>query len=143
MRRATYDRLGPFDELFGVGSIPAGEDTDYIFRAYSAGIKIEYAPEVVAYHHHGRRIPAEARQLWRNYMIGSGALYAKYLFKCPSLCQQLRWDLKNLVEEIMAHRNLFLPEYDFSYSDKIRCYALGASSYLRALSQSRQRSNRP
>jgi glycosyltransferase involved in cell wall biosynthesis len=34
MRRSVYERLGPFDERFGVGSIPAGEDTDYIFRAY-------------------------------------------------------------------------------------------------------------
>jgi glycosyltransferase involved in cell wall biosynthesis len=140
MRRAVYQRLGPFDELFGVGRIPAGEDTDYIFRAYAAGIKIEYAPDIVAFHHHGRSSPVDARRLWRNYMIGSGGLYVKYLFKCPSLCRQVGWDLKNLVKETMARRNLFLPEYDFSYADKMRCYALGAALYLRTVVESLQQS---
>ena len=37
-RRALIERLGPFDEDFGPGSlIGSGEDTDYIFRAYLAG----------------------------------------------------------------------------------------------------------
>ncbi|MBV8701943.1 glycosyltransferase family 2 protein [Bradyrhizobium sp.] len=130
--RMVYERLGPMDELFGVGSIPAGEDTDYIFRAYTAGIKLEYMPNIVVYHHHGRQTSEAAQRLWRSYMIGSGALYAKYLFKCPDLCRQAPWDLKGFVRETLARENRFLPEYDFSYADKMRCYAAGASSYLSA-----------
>ena len=41
MRRAVYERLGPFDENFGVGRIPSGEDTECIFRTYAAGLKFE------------------------------------------------------------------------------------------------------
>jgi len=133
MRRAVYERLGPFDENFGVGRIPSGEDTEYIFRAYAAGLKIEYAPNIVVFHHHGRKTPVDARRLWQNYMTGSGGLYAKYLFRCPSLCGQLRWDLKGLAKEISTHKNQFLPEYEFSYADKIRCYIRGASLYLLAV----------
>jgi glycosyltransferase involved in cell wall biosynthesis len=133
MTRAVYERLGPFDENLGTGtSIPAADDTDYIFRAYTAGLKIEYVPDIVLFHYHGRKTPVEARRLWQNYMIGSGALYTKYLFKYPSLCRQVRWDLKNLFKEIVTHRNLFLPEYNFSYADKIRCYIRGASRYFLA-----------
>jgi GT2 family glycosyltransferase len=134
MKREVYERLGPFDENFGVdGKIPAGEDTEYIFRAYAAGLKIEYAPNIVVFHHHGRKTPADARRLWQNYMIGSGGLYAKYLFKRPSLCGQVRWDLRGLSKEVFARRNLFLPEYGFSYASKFRCYLRGASLYLLAL----------
>jgi GT2 family glycosyltransferase len=133
MSRAVYERLGPFDERFGVGAIPAGEDTDYIFRAYTAGLKLEYVPDIVVYHHHGRRLPEAARRLWQNYMIGSGALYAKHILSCPSLCLQLRWDLKNLARELVMRKNLFLPEYGFSYVDKLRCYGEGARRFLASL----------
>jgi glycosyltransferase involved in cell wall biosynthesis len=134
MTRAVYERLGPFDENFGVdGKIPSGEDTEYIFRAYAAGLKLEYAPNIVVFHHHGRQTPADARRLWHNYMIGSGGLYAKYLLRRPSLCGQIRWDLKGLFREIVTRKNLFLPEYGFSYVDKFRCYLRGATLYLSAM----------
>ena len=96
MRRAVYERLGPLDENLGVGRIPSGEDTEYIFRPYAAGLKIEYVPNIVVFHHHGRKTPVGARRLWQNYMTGSGGLYTKYLFRCPSLCGQLRWESEGL-----------------------------------------------
>ena len=134
MTRQVYERLGPFDENFGVDrKIPAGEDTEYIFRAYAAGLTIEYAPSLVVFHHHGRKTPADARRLWQNYMTGSGGLYAKYLFRRPSLCGQIRWDMRGLAKEVLTRQNLFLPQYEFSYADKFRCYLRGASLYLLAL----------
>lgn len=134
MSRTVYERLGPIDERFGAGGrIPAAEDTEYIFRAYAAGIKLEYVPDIVAFHYHGRKTISDARGLWQNYMIGSGALYAKFIFKYPSLCWQVLWDLKYLIREVLTRKNLFLPEYDFSYADKMRCYLVGASFYLRAV----------
>ena len=113
--------------------MPSGEDTEYIFRAYAAGLKIEYAPSIVVFHHHGRKTFVDARRLWQNYMVGSGGLYAKYLFRLPSLCGQVGWDSKGLIKEIWTRKNLFLPEYGFSYADKFRCYARGASLYLVAI----------
>lgn len=133
MRRQVYEQLGPFDENFGVDGIPAGEDTEYIFRAYAAGLAIEYVPSLVVFHHHGRKAPADARRLWQNYMTGSGGLYAKYLFRRPSLCSQLRWDMRGLAKEVLTRQNLFLPQYEFSYADKFRCYLRGASLYLLAI----------
>jgi glycosyltransferase involved in cell wall biosynthesis len=132
MRRAVYERLGPFDERFGVGSLPASEDADYIFRAYTNGIKIEYIPDIVLFHHHGRKSAVDAQRLFRKYMIGSGGVYAKYLFTSPSLCRQVGWDMKNLVREIRHRRNLFLPEFGFSYADKLRYNILGALLYYRS-----------
>lgn len=140
MSRAIYIQLGPFDEKLGAGSpIPAGEDTDYIFRAYEAGVAIEYVPDLVVFHHHGRKTAAEARKLWQNYMVGSGALYAKHLFKCPSLCLQAKWDLRGAIREIVSGKNLFLPEYNFSYIDKLSCYASGAGLYIRAITKRKPR----
>ena len=81
MKRGIFEKLGPFDTRLGAGSpIPGGEDIDYVFRAYLAGIPIEYAPDMVAYHFHGRKTPEEGYKLFHNYCIGGGAIYAKYFF---------------------------------------------------------------
>jgi glycosyltransferase involved in cell wall biosynthesis len=41
MRRALVEKIGPFDERFGSGSIiPSGGDSDYLFRAYLAGFTL-------------------------------------------------------------------------------------------------------
>jgi glycosyltransferase involved in cell wall biosynthesis len=131
MSRAVYTRLGSFDENLGAGSpIPSCEDADYIFRAYEAGMALEYVPELVVFHHHGRRTAAEARKLLQNYVVGSGALYTKHFFKCPSLCMQAKWDLRGAIREVFSRKNLFLPEYSFSYIDKMNCYARGVALYL-------------
>jgi glycosyltransferase involved in cell wall biosynthesis len=130
MRRALVERLGPFDERFGVPNIRASEDTEYIFRAYVAGILIEYVPDMVVFHHHGRRGPDAGRQLMRNYLVGSGALYAKYLFKDSDLCRQFAWDTKALLREIRAGKNTFMPEIGFSNKMRIGYSMLGAAKYI-------------
>lgn len=144
MSRAVYTRLGRFDENLGAGCpIPSCEDADYIFRAYEAGIALEYVPNLVVFHHHGRRTAAEARKLLRNYVVGSGALYTKHLFKCPSLCLQAKWDLRDAIKEVFSRKNLFMPEYNFSYIDKLACYAWGAALYLYAIMKNGQQEVRP
>jgi glycosyltransferase involved in cell wall biosynthesis len=143
LSRAVYARLGPFDENLGAGClIPSGEDADYIFRAYEAGMALEYVPNLVVFHHHGRRTAEQARKLLRNYMIGSGALYTKHFFKCPSLCLQAKWDLRSAIREIFSRKNLFLPEYNFSHIDKLACYASGTALYLYALVKGRRQQAR-
>ena len=100
MRRALVDQLGPFDERFGPGSIlPAGDDIDYIYRAYLAGMMIEYVPDMVVFHHHGRRTTPVGSGLIRNYVIAGGGLYAKYIFKHPDFCRSGYWTLKNAIRE--------------------------------------------
>jgi glycosyltransferase involved in cell wall biosynthesis len=130
MRRSIAERLGPFDERFGAGSgIPGGEDIDYTFRAYLAGIVIEAVPDMTVYHHHGRKQAADGAQLFRDYTIGGGALYAKYIFKNPDLCRQFYWDVKNSIRETISGKNTFMPEFGFSHKDKVIYSALGAARY--------------
>lgn len=66
MRRALVERLGPFDEDFGPGStIGSGDDTEYVFRAYLAGIALEHVPDMTVFHHHGRNTGAAVRAVHR------------------------------------------------------------------------------
>jgi glycosyltransferase involved in cell wall biosynthesis len=131
MRRKLVDLLGPFDVRLGAGSrIPGGEDTDFIFRAYLAGVCIEYVPDLVVYHYHGRRTVAEGTKLFQNYAIGVGALCAKYALRAPVLCLPLWWDIKNAVREIKCGTNLFMPSLEFSNKDKVRWHTVGAARFV-------------
>jgi glycosyltransferase involved in cell wall biosynthesis len=106
MRQEVAKRIGPFDERFGPGAIiPASEDTDWIFRAYLADITIEYVPDMVVFHHHGRKRLAEGTKLFTNYAIGNGAVYAKFLFKDPNLCRQFSWDVKTSMQNFLLGKS--------------------------------------
>lgn len=129
-RRKLFDVIGPFDESLGPGSaIGSGEDTDVLFRAYLAGATLEYVPDTTVFHYHGRKTNAEAIALWRQYMIGIGALYMKYLFKHPNFCVPLWWDAKAALKEIKDGTNSFIPSVGFSHRDKILWSARGAFKY--------------
>lgn len=131
MRRALIERLGPFDENFGVGSkIGSGDDADFIFRTYLAGVPIEYVPDMAVYHYHGRRSVEAGRALWRRYMIGSGGLYAKYMFVHPYLCRVLFCDIRRATREIRTGSNDFLPEIGFSHKQRVICSLRGAARYI-------------
>ena len=130
MRRALFDRLGPFDENFGPGGPFSGDDTEYIFRAYAAGTTIEYVPDMAVSHYHGRKTTDAAWKLWRHYMIGQGAIFAKYFFKHPSLARPYYWDTKNAIKEILTRSNTCFPEFGFSHGHKVRYETLGAIRYL-------------
>lgn len=131
MGRGVFNRIGLFDENLGTGSyIAAGEDTDYLFRCYLAGVTIEYAPDIVVFHHHGRRHAGEGYKLFKNYMIGSGALYAKYIFKDPTLCLQFYWDLKNAIRDAFSKRPSGNILINFSNADRVIYAIKGAAMYI-------------
>jgi glycosyltransferase involved in cell wall biosynthesis len=131
MRRSLVERLGPFDEDFGPGSvIGAGEDADYIYRAYVAGVTLEYVPDMTAFHHHGRKTAAEGHELFCGYMFAAGALYARYFFKDPSICRPFYWDCKGAVREMVSGSNTFLPEIGFSHRESVACAVRGAARYV-------------
>jgi GT2 family glycosyltransferase len=116
LRREVAERIGPFDERIGPGcSIPAAEDTDWVWRAYLADITIEYVPDMVVYHHHGRKRQSEGDKLFDNYMIGNGALYAKYLFKDFDFCRKFFRDIRISIEQLLAGRKnyYFIGNYGF------------------------------
>ncbi len=114
MTRATYDRIGPFDERFGAGApLEAGEDTDYLYRAFLAGIAVEYAPSLVVAHHHGRRDHAEVAKLNRIYARGNGALYLKHV-RHWLLFRNFVWDLKGSARELFGGAPID-PAFGFTY----------------------------
>jgi GT2 family glycosyltransferase len=131
MRRALVEKLGLFDERFGVGStIESGEDSDYLFRAYLAGFTLEYVPDMTVFHYHGRKQKPVGYKLYRAYSIGTGAIFAKYFFKQPNLCLPLYWDIKKSIKEIVSGTNLFYPIIGFSFKHKVAYAVLGAVRYL-------------
>jgi glycosyltransferase involved in cell wall biosynthesis len=131
MRRTLVDKLGFYDERFGVGtSLLAGEDTDYTFRAYLAGIVIEYVPDLVVFHYHGRKTPSAGYKLIRNYTISLGAIYAKFLFKDYNLCRLGYWDLRHAIQEVITGKNKFMPEINFSYKRMMIYCLMGAVRFI-------------
>jgi hypothetical protein len=78
-RRALFDRIGPFDELLGVGaSLMSAEDLDISLRAYAAGLTIHADHRPVVVHAGGvRGLGRESRELWRRDGIGLGAAVVK------------------------------------------------------------------
>ncbi len=101
MPLALAKAIGPFDVRFGAGGpFMGGEEIDYIYRVYEAGYLIEYVPDAVIRHYHGRKTLAEIGKLVRDYDVGDGALYAKYMFKQPQLLRPLWWDFKKALKEL-------------------------------------------
>lgn len=114
--RSVYERIGLMDERFGAGALfPSADESDYIHRAYQAGVTVLFCPELVAYHYHGRRDPADIRRLFDGYMIGDGALFAKHwnngLLRC------LLGNVINAFRAILNPSHLFDKTLGFSYRD--------------------------
>jgi len=106
MHRDVVAKIGLFDVRFGAGArFIAGEDTDYIYRCYLQGVPVEYVPDMVVKHFHGRRDAASIVQLNHGYHVGGGALYAKYIFRW-GLVRHLYWDFKKWLHEIMGEKRL-------------------------------------
>jgi len=133
LRRTVAARIGPFDERFSSDVISCGEDTDYVFRAYLAGITIEYVPDMVIFHHHGRKLPAEGEDLLRNYMIGRGAVYAKHFLRDPNLCRPAFLHFWLALKEIVLGRNNYNPDVEFR--KLAACYITGGALYYKVLLQ--------
>jgi GT2 family glycosyltransferase len=79
-RYSVLEEIGGFDECMGAGRMFPAEDVDAAGRASSAGWDGAYRPEVLVYHHHGRK-QADLAELHRSYDIGRGAYTIKYLLR--------------------------------------------------------------
>ena len=100
LARSTFDAIGPFDERFGAGApLASAEDTDYLYRAYLAGVAVRYVPNLVVHHFHGRKDLADIVRLSRIYAVGNGALYLKHV-RHWNLFRNFVWDVKGSVREL-------------------------------------------
>lgn len=128
--KALLDAVGPFDERFGVGApFRAAEDTDYLYRIHMAGFGVEYAPDMVIFHHHGRRSVGDLRRVIDYYNEGEGAIYAKYLFGPRAFFRQLRWDVRDALAETVMRRPI-KDVFGVSKLNKLRSNAVGFWRYL-------------
>lgn len=101
MPREVALRIGRFDERFGAGGpLHSAEDTDYLVRAFLLRIPIEYVPDMTVFHHHGRRNREAIETLHRDYCLGNGGLYVKYLRRAPWLLRHALWTQRGALREL-------------------------------------------
>lgn len=79
IRREVFDKIGRFDPDFGAGTRFRCEDIELIGRASMAGFTGAHVPELVVYHHHGRKDGPEIDRLERANDYARGACYAKFV----------------------------------------------------------------
>jgi glycosyltransferase involved in cell wall biosynthesis len=127
--RSVLDQLGPFDERFGAGArYRSGEDTDMLYRAHRHGIAVEYVPDMVVHHFHGRKTEQALKQLNYAYHYGTGALYSKYLFVDPGFAKHLYWAARNAVRESWGGAP-FEPGCNLSYWTVVKGNLAGLAAY--------------
>ncbi|WP_157961677.1 glycosyltransferase family 2 protein [Acuticoccus kandeliae] len=136
--RAAARRIGAFDVAFGVGArFRSAEDTDYVVRAYLAGLRVEYSPHLVVRHRHGRRTEAAARETITGYAFGNGALYAKHLRAAPYMMRRhVRWTARSALREFVGGAP-FEPGMGVSHWRILRANLGGVRAYLTAALKTR------
>lgn len=129
IRRSVMTTIGLFDNHFGPGSLLlSADDWDFVHRAYRAGIKILYSPDLIVYHDHGRRGARDLAKLRRAYAVGRGAFYFKHILRGDADAMRLAyWDVRRLLTRALIGR-----ESVKAPTDNLRqvCYlARGALTY--------------
>ena len=79
LHRRVFDEIGLFDPELGAGTPFRCEDLDFVARASHAGFTGAHVPELVVYHHHGRKPGEDIRALDAANDYACGAYYAKFL----------------------------------------------------------------
>jgi len=133
MPRTVVNRVGLFDPRFGAGTNFPGEDCDYIIRAHAAGIRVQYVPDMVILHFHGRRDKATAQRLFAGYMRANGALYIKHLRSSPLLIRHLWWDIRHWYREWRYGTPKFLGEADIGHRQIVLGNLLGMLQFTMLL----------
>lgn len=127
--RNIIAKLGLFDERFGAGAhYRSAEDTDMLYRAWREGIPVEYMPDMVIYHFHGRKTASEVKKLNSAYHYGNGALYSKYFLTDPRFAKHLYWALRNALRESRGGPR-FEPECDLSHWSVVKGNIAGIIAY--------------
>lgn len=103
--RAAFEQIGLFDPRFGAGGVfRSAEDTDYLIRAYEAGVPVIYSPGFAVSHFHGRSTRAAIQAVHADYNFGNGALLAKHMRSSPWLGRQFGWLVRGCLREFVTGR---------------------------------------
>jgi glycosyltransferase involved in cell wall biosynthesis len=102
-RREVLEHIGGFNDLFGPGSFFIAEDCVAAADALWSGFRGAYDPRPTVYHHHGRRTEADLRSVARNYDIGRGAYFARFILRHDSRRLYLKaWFGRVTLEKLKA-----------------------------------------
>jgi glycosyltransferase involved in cell wall biosynthesis len=106
VRRSVIEKYGLYDLDMGPGlRIGSGEDTDFCYRIWKAGVKLVYEPSLFVRHDHGRRSLADQSSILRCYGVARGAVYAKHILQGDrTLARKMYWELGTICRR-MFHRN--------------------------------------
>ena len=77
--KRVIQRIGLFDPMLSTGTSFRAEDIDYCARASMAGFVGAHVPELVVYHHHGRKPGKDIEDLKRENDYARGAYYTKFI----------------------------------------------------------------
>lgn len=108
IRRDVLRSVGDFDPKLCPGSRKdlVAEDADLIYRAFLKGIRVEYDPDVLVYHNHGRRSETDVVNLSRKYLRGRGAFYAKHVLHGDRVALRMAyWEIRSVLGNLF--KNLF------------------------------------
>jgi GT2 family glycosyltransferase len=103
VRRRVLDRIGGWDTTLGDGTPFRCADIDLIARASLAGFTGAHLPQLVVYHHHGRKPGAPARRHEKANDYARGAYYAKQLRQAP-LAYAMGWMRESLLRPWRVRR---------------------------------------
>lgn len=101
-RRHTLVELGGFDPMFGAGAPFAGEELELATRASMRGWVGGYFPGPLVRHDHGRD-KTRARKSERQYDIGIGAYYAKFLLDTATRRRCLLTWCRRSIKQLFKH----------------------------------------
>lgn len=119
VQRTVFERIGGFDPEFGAGTRFRCEDIDLVARASMAGFTGAHIPELVVYHHHGRKVGPQTRRLERENDYACGAYYAKFILNGhpsfifgwlrlalrPWRVRGLYWELRGALDYLHCQRS--------------------------------------
>jgi glycosyltransferase involved in cell wall biosynthesis len=94
--RPVIDRIGWFDVRFGAGTpLQSAEDTEFVYRAFRAGLPVLYEPGLAVQHDHGRSGLRDWMRLTRGYCYGIGGMAMKHLMAGRAdLLRMVYWDVR-------------------------------------------------
>ena len=112
VRSDLLHAIGDFDPLNCPGSSKDAvfEDIDFVYRAFRKGMRIEYRPEILLYHNHGRRSDNDVANLQRKYARGRGSFYAKHIVKGDRMMMKMAyWEVRSTLLSIA--KNLLIGKF--------------------------------
>jgi len=106
VRRDVVKVIGGFDCAIGPGvggRALGGEDVDFVYRAWRAGLKVTYSPACLVMHNHGRYTDAAMKAVVRSYNRGIGAFYGRFLMAWDKAAARMTyWTLRTQVFKICS-----------------------------------------